>query len=47
MKEKKEMIDRKNTRNYGIDLFRIVAMIMIPILHTLGHGGIETVSSFV
>lgn len=27
-------------RNYGIDLLRIVSMIMIPVLHTLGHGGI-------
>ena len=27
-------------RNYGIDLLRIVAMMMIPILHVLGHGGI-------
>lgn len=27
-------------RNYGIDLLRIISMIMIPILHVLGHGGI-------
>ena len=27
-------------RNYGIDLLRIVSMLMIPILHILGHGGI-------
>ena len=27
-------------RNYGIDLLRIVCMIMIPVLHVLGHGGI-------
>ncbi len=27
-------------RNYGIDLLRIIAMIMIPILHVLGQGGI-------
>ncbi len=30
--------DSVNTRNYGIDLLRIVSMIMIPILHTLGQG---------
>lgn len=27
-------------RNYGIDLFRIVAMLLITILHSLGHGGV-------
>lgn len=27
-------------RNYGIDLLRIVSLIMITLLHTLGHGGI-------
>ncbi|MDO5520214.1 MAG: acyltransferase [bacterium] len=27
-------------RNYGIDLLRILAMIMVPILHVLGQGGI-------
>ena len=26
--------------NYGIDLLRIIAMVMIPILHILGQGGI-------
>ncbi len=31
---------RKNfKRNYGIDLFRIVAMFMIVNLHVLKHGG--------
>lgn len=29
-------------RNYGIDALRIVSMIMIPILHIMGHGGILT-----
>lgn len=29
-----------NDRNYGIDLLRIIAMIMICTLHTLGQGGI-------
>lgn len=30
----------KRERNYGIDLLRIICMIMIPILHILGHGGV-------
>ena len=29
-----------SARNHGVDLLRIVAMIMIPIYHLLGHGGI-------
>ena len=28
------------TRNYGIDFLRMISMIMIVMLHTLGHGGI-------
>lgn len=27
-------------RNYGIDLFRLIAMLEIVILHILGHGGV-------
>lgn len=27
-------------RNYGIDLLKIIAMLMIVIIHTQGHGGI-------
>lgn len=39
--------DGHTERNYGIDALRIVAMIMIPILHIIGHGGIlSTVTSF-
>ncbi|WP_162011068.1 acyltransferase family protein [Streptococcus sp. S784/96/1] len=31
-------------RNYGLDLLRIIAMLFVLILHTLGKGGIlETV----
>lgn len=34
-------------RNYGIDALRILAMIMIPTLHIMGHGGIlSTVKLF-
>lgn len=29
-----------STRNYGIDLLRIVAMFMVLLLHILGHGGV-------
>lgn len=29
-----------NAKNYGIDLLRIVAMLFIVILHSLGHGGV-------
>ncbi len=36
----------KTERNYGIDLLRIVSMMMIVTLHVLGRGGIlETVSN--
>ncbi len=31
---------KKKTRNYGIDLLRICAMLGVAILHILGHGGI-------
>ena len=36
-------------RNYGIDLFRIVSMLMVVVLHVLGQGGIlaGSVGSFV
>lgn len=27
-------------RNYGIDLLKIIAMLMIVIIHTQGHGRI-------
>ena len=30
--------DRQTDRNYGIDLLRIVSMVMIVVLHVLGHG---------
>lgn len=31
---------KDNGRNYGIDLLRIVSMMLIPILHILGQGGV-------
>lgn len=30
----------KNSRNYGIDLLRIISMLSVVLLHVLGHGGI-------
>ena len=27
-------------RNYGIDLLRMILMLMVVILHVLGHGGV-------
>ena len=31
-------------RNYGIDLLRIVSMMMVVLLHVLGQGGILDLS---
>ena len=30
----------KSSRNYGIDMLRIIAMLGVVVLHVLGHGGI-------
>lgn len=38
-------VDMKN-RNYGIDLLKIISMIMIPILHVLGQGGLLNNSAY-
>ena len=32
------LVEKKPERNYGIDLFRIVSMIMVLVLHVLGQG---------
>lgn len=37
---------KDDTRNYSIDLLRIIAMYMIVILHTLGHGGLLDVLEY-
>lgn len=34
------MNPKTNERNYGIDLYRIVCMVMIPCLHIMGWGGV-------
>ena len=33
-------MNKKSTRNYGIDLLRIFAMLCVAILHILGHGAV-------
>lgn len=30
----------RHARNYGIDAARLVSMLMVVILHNLGHGGV-------
>lgn len=49
MNERQRNLDRQTGRNYGIDLLRIVSMVMIVVLHVLGHGklleSVETGSS--
>lgn len=35
------MLAKKTERNMGIELLRIVSMVMIVILHGLGHGGVR------
>lgn len=34
----------EKSRNYGIDLLRIVLIFMVCVLHTLGHGGVLSTS---
>lgn len=40
MQNSPSLIVSKPQRNYGIDLLRIVSMLMIITLHLMGHGGI-------
>ena len=37
---KQAVCAKSGERNYGIDLFRIVSMFMVVVLHVLGQGGI-------
>ena len=32
--------ETRKQRNYGIDLLRMIAMLMVVILHILGKGGV-------
>ena len=36
---------KKEQRNYGIDLLRIVSMIMIVTLHVCGQGGLLSINT--
>lgn len=38
--ENNTLTNKKDTRNYGIDLLKIVSMIMIIVLHIIGNGSI-------
>ncbi len=33
---------QKSERNMGVELFRIVSMILVILLHVMGHGGVRT-----
>ncbi len=33
-------LPKSGNRNYGIDLLRMLCMLMIAVLHTMGHGGV-------
>lgn len=35
-----KLLNNQNTRNYGIDLLRVLAMVMIVIDHVIAHGGV-------
>ena len=37
---KSGQVSLPSKRNYGIDLLRVVSMLMVVVLHVLGHGGI-------
>ena len=38
-KNNERVFTNRRERNYGIDLLRIVSMIMVTILHFSGYGG--------
>ena len=38
-------MNNKRERNYGIDLLRIVSMLMVVVLHVLGQGGVLKTST--
>lgn len=40
MNEQSKNLDIQKERNYGIDVLRILSMLMVVILHVLGHGGV-------
>lgn len=39
-KQEIALIPQKEERNMGVELFRIVSMILVVLLHVIGHGGV-------
>ena len=42
-KQKQELectLEQKSERNMGVELFRIMSMVLVILLHVLGHGGV-------
>ena len=39
-------LQQKSERNMGVELFRIVSMILVILLHVMGHGGVRTYSEY-
>ena len=37
---------QKSERNMGVELFRIVSMILVILLHVMGHGGVRSYSEY-
>ncbi len=37
---------KKSERNMGVEIFRIVSMLMVVMLHVLGHGGVYSYSDY-
>ena len=35
-------LTQKSERNMGVELFRIVSMLLVILLHVMGHGGVYT-----
>lgn len=40
LQQKHTVCAGENTRNYGIDLLKILSMLLVALLHVLGQGGI-------
>ena len=40
MQNEDRQLTKHDAHNYGIDLLRIIAMLMVTTLHVLGHGGV-------
>ncbi len=40
------LISQKEERNMGVELFRVVSMMLVVMLHVLGHGGVYSHTAF-